>query len=191
MADYTRAWLEALGDVRPVSTLLVVPALLRPEMLIEVEAEAVVGASAARHDIYTQQRREHPRGYARAVAAGDAIHVSGCTSMSPAGEPQAIGDWAAQADLANEVIRWTLDQAGASLDDVVRRRTFTVQGAAVNRAHGQGPAWYAGSCPASLGCRVAALARPELLVEIEVFAVRGAHAGIEWIAPEPVDVLDR
>jgi enamine deaminase RidA (YjgF/YER057c/UK114 family) len=190
-ADYTRAWREALGDVRPVSTLLVVPALLRPEMLIEVEAEAVIGASRSRRDIYTQQRREHPRGYARAVVAGDAIYVSGCTSLSAAGEPQAAGDWAAQCDLANEVIRWTLDQAGASFDDVVRRRTFTVHGASVNRAHGQGPAWYAGSCPASLGCRIAGLARPELLVEIEVSAVKGAGAGIERIAPDPVDVLDR
>ena len=41
-ADYTRAFLEALGDVRPVSTLLAVPALIHPDMLIEIEADAVV-----------------------------------------------------------------------------------------------------------------------------------------------------
>jgi enamine deaminase RidA (YjgF/YER057c/UK114 family) len=29
MADYTRAWLEAFGDVRPTSTTLGIPALLR------------------------------------------------------------------------------------------------------------------------------------------------------------------
>jgi enamine deaminase RidA (YjgF/YER057c/UK114 family) len=190
-ADHARAWLEALGDVRPVSTLLVVPALLRPEMLIEIEAEAIIGASSTRRDIYTQQRREHPRGYARAVVVGDWIYVSGCTSLSPAGEVQAIGDWAAQSDLAHETVRWTLEQAGVSLDDVVRRRTFTVQSASVNRPHGQGPPWFAGSSPASLGCRIAGLARPELLVEVEVTAVRGARAGIEWIAPDSVDVLDR
>lgn len=190
-ADYTRAWLEALGPVRPVSTLLVVPALLRPEMLIEVEAEAVIGSATTRREIYTELRREHPRGYARAVVVGDAIHVSGCTSLSAAGEPQAVGDWAAQCDLANEVIRSTLEQAGASFDDVVRRRTFTVHGAVVNRPHGQGPAPYAQGCPASLGCRIAGLARPELLVEIEVAAVKGAGAHIERIAPDAVDVLDR
>jgi enamine deaminase RidA (YjgF/YER057c/UK114 family) len=190
-ADYVRAWLEALGDVRPVSTLLFVPALLRPEMLIEVEAEAVVGAGRLRRDIYTQQRREHPRGYARAVVVGDAVYVSGCTSLNSAGEPQAVGDWAAQCDLANDIIRWTLEQAGSSFDDVVRRRTFTVHGANVNRAHGQGPSWYAGSHPTSLGCRIAGLANSALLVEVEVFAVKGAGTGIEWIAPDPIDVLDR
>jgi len=190
-ADYTRGWLEALGDVRPTSTLLGIPALIHPEMLIEIEAEAIVGASRTRRDIYTQQQREKPRGYARAVEVGDWIWVSGCTSMNAAGQPQGLGDWAAQSDLSHETIRWALEQAGATLDDVIRRRIFTVDGAQVNRPHGQGPAWFAKSCPTSLGCRVAGLARSELVIEIEVAAVKGAHAGIEWIAPDPVDVLDR
>jgi enamine deaminase RidA (YjgF/YER057c/UK114 family) len=190
-ADYTRAWLEALGDVRPTSTLLGIPALIHPDMLIEVEAEAIVGAARSRRDIFTQQQREKPRGYARAVQVGDHVYVSGCTSMSAAGQPQALGDWAAQYDLSVETIRWALEQAGATLDDVVRRRTFTVDRAAVNRPHGEGPVWFAKSSPTSLGCRIAGLARPELLVEVEVMALRGAHADIEWIAPDAVDVLDR
>jgi enamine deaminase RidA (YjgF/YER057c/UK114 family) len=189
-ADYTRAFLEALGDVRPASTLLAVPALVRPELLVEIEAEAVIGAARRRRDIYTEHQREKPRGYARAVVVGDAIWVSGCTSMSSKGEPQAPGDWAAQVDLAQATIAWTLGQAGASTDDVVRRRTFTVQGAQQNRPYGQGPAPYARSRPASLGCRIAGLARPELVVEVEVAAVKGAGAAIESIDPDPVDPLD-
>ena len=189
-AEYTRAWLEALGDVRPTSTLLGIPGLMRPEMLIEVEAEAVLGAARSRRDIYTERAREKPRGYARAVEVGDLVYVSGCTSLSSTGEVQAAGDWAAQYDLAHETIRWALERAGATLDDVVRRRTFTVDGAEQNRPYGQGPAWFAKSCPASLGCRIAGLARPELLVEVEVAAVRGAHAGIEWIGPDALDPLD-
>jgi hypothetical protein len=66
-----------------------------------------------------------------------------------------------------------------------------VDGVEVNRPHGQGPAWFANSFPASLGCRIAGLARPELLVEVEVAAVKGAHAEIEWIGPDAVDPLDR
>jgi enamine deaminase RidA (YjgF/YER057c/UK114 family) len=187
----TRAWLEALGDVRPTSTLLGIPALVLPEMLIEIEAEAIIGAAKTRRDIYTQRQREKPRGYARAVEVGDWIWVSGCTSMNDAGEPQASGDWAAQSDLSIGTAQWALAQAGATLDDVVRRRTFTVEGARMNRAHGEGPAWFAKSCPSSLGCRIAGLARPELMVEVEVTAVKGAHAGIEWVAPDAVDPVDR
>jgi len=189
--EYQRAWLEALGDVRPTSTLLGIPAagLIRPELLIEIEVEAVLGAASARRDIYTEHMREKPRGYARAVEVGDLVYVAGCTSLSSTGTVQGAGDWAAQQDLAHETIRWALGQAGASMDDVVRRRTFTVAGAEPNRSSG-GTAWFAKSCPASLGCRIAGLARPELLVEVEVAAVKGAHANIEWIGPDPVDPLD-
>jgi enamine deaminase RidA (YjgF/YER057c/UK114 family) len=189
-ADYTRAFVEALGEVRPVSTLLGVPALVRPELLVEIEAEAVLGAARSRRDIYTQHLREKPRGYARAVAVGDQVYLSGCTSVSSAGEMQAPHDWARQYDLAMETIRWALGQAGASIEDVVRRRAFTVQGAQQNRPYGEGPAPFAASHPASLGCRISGLARPELVVEIEVTAVKGAGAGIEWIGPDLVDPLD-
>ena len=189
-ASYQRAWLEAFADVRPTSTLLGIPKLLRPEMLIEIEAEAIVGAARQRRDVFTGRQREKPRGYARAVDVGDWVYVSGCTSLDDAGEVRAAGDWGAQADLANETIRWSLAECGATMDDVVRRRTFTVEGATV-RPHGQGPAWYATSHPASLGCRVSGLARPELVVEIEVAAVKGAAANIERIGPDEVDPLDR
>jgi enamine deaminase RidA (YjgF/YER057c/UK114 family) len=189
-ADNTRAFVEALGDVRPVSTLLGVPALVHPELLVEIEAEAVLGAARTRRDIYTEHLREKPRGYARAVAVGDHVYVSGCTSISAAGEMQAAGDWARQYDLALDTITWSLGQAGASLDDVVRRRTFTVEGARQNRAHGEGPTPFAKSHPTSLGCRISGLARPELVVEVEVTAVKGAGGGIQWIGPDAVDPLD-
>jgi enamine deaminase RidA (YjgF/YER057c/UK114 family) len=186
-ADYTRAWLEALGEIRPASTLLGIPALVLPEMLIEIEAEAIVGAARTRRDIYTERQRERPRGYARAVQVGDRVWVSGCTALNPAGEIEAAGDWAAQSDVAHRGIEWALGQAGATLADVVRRRTFTANDARVNRSHGEGPAWFAHSHPASLGCRITGLARPELLVEVEVAALKGAGDGIEWIGPDDVD----
>jgi enamine deaminase RidA (YjgF/YER057c/UK114 family) len=191
MADYTRAWLDAFGDVRPTSTALGIPALLRPEMLIEIEAEAIIGASKIRRDGYTQREREKPRGYARTVTVGDRIYMSGCTDLDAAGEVQAAHDWAAQYDHALETVRWSLEQVGASLDDVVRRQTFTVDRAEVNRPHGQGPAYFAGSRPASLGCRITGLARPELLVEVEVTAVKGAGVGIESLGPDPIDPVDQ
>jgi len=189
MPDYTRAWLEAFGDVRPTSTTLGIPALLRPEMLIEIEAEAIIGASKSRRDVYTQREREKPRGYARLVEVGDRIYMSGCTDLDAAGELQAPNDWAAQYDHALETARWSLEQVGATLDDVVRRQTFTVDRATVNRPFGQGPAYFAGSRPASMGCRITGLARPELLVEIEVLAVKGAGQDIEAIGPDSVDPL--
>ena len=42
--DVTRAHAEAFGAVRPAATLVVVAGLIDPAMLVEVEADAVVGA---------------------------------------------------------------------------------------------------------------------------------------------------
>ena len=182
-AEQSRARLEALGAVRPTATLLGIPGLIHPDMLVEIEAEAIVGAAAARRDIYTEHQREKARGYARAVAVGDLVHVSGCTSIDADGTVQAPGDWAQQYDLCHGAIRSALAKAGASLDDVVRRRTFTVAAAEQNRAYGQGPAWFAQSRPVSMGCRIAGLADPKMLVEVDAVAIVGAHADIEWLGP--------
>jgi enamine deaminase RidA (YjgF/YER057c/UK114 family) len=190
-ADHTRAKLEVLAEVRPTATLLGIPALVSPDMLVEIEAEAVLGAAGRRRDIYTAHQRERARGYARAVEVGDLVYVSGCTSLDAQGEVQAVGDWAAQSDLAHENIRWALEQAGAGLDDVVRRRIFTVDGAEMNRPYGEGPAWFANCRPVSLGCRVTGLAHPDMLVEVEVAAVKGAHADIAWLGPDEGDPLSQ
>jgi enamine deaminase RidA (YjgF/YER057c/UK114 family) len=177
------ARLEALGDVRPTATLLGIPGLIAPEMLVEIEAEAIIGAAATRQDYYTGAENEKHRGYARAVAVGDVVHVSGCTSMDLNGDVQAPGDWAAQFDLCHEAIQSALAQAGAGLDDVVRRRSFTIASAEQNRPYGEGPPWFADSRPVSMGCRISGLALPEMLVEVDAWAVKGAHKNIEWLGP--------
>ncbi|MDP6690278.1 MAG: Rid family hydrolase [Alphaproteobacteria bacterium] len=183
-AGQTQARMDALGEIRPTATLLGVPGLIAPEMLVEIEAEAIIGAAASRQDIYSGDENEKPRGYARAVAVGDVIHVSGCTSMDGAGNVRAPGDWAAQYDICHEAVAAALAQAGASLDDVVRRRMFTIAAAEQNRAYGEGPAWFADSRPVSMGCRISGLAKPEMLIEMDAWAVKGAHKDIEWLGPE-------
>jgi enamine deaminase RidA (YjgF/YER057c/UK114 family) len=179
-----RGRLEVLGEIRPTSTLLGIPALLTPEMLVEIEAEAIVGAAATRQEFYSAGEAEKARGYARAVAVGDVVHVSGCTSMGDDGTVGAPGDWAGQFDLCHEAIQAALADAGTSMDDVVTRRIFTVDGAKMNRPYGEGPPWFANSRPVALGCDIAALADPSMMVEIDALAIKGAHADIEWLGPE-------
>ncbi len=71
--------------------------------------------------------------------------------------------------------------AGAKLDDVVRRRSFTIAPAEQNRACGEGPDWFKDSRPVSMGCRLDSLADPAILVEVDAVAVIGAQANIEWL----------
>ena len=190
-ADYTRAFVEALGDVRPVSTLLGMPGARAPRAAGRDRGGGRAGRRRARAATSTPSTSGRSRAATRARSPwATSVYVSGCTSISSAGEVQAAGDWARQYDLAMDTIGWALGQAGAALEDVVRRRTFTVEGAKQNRAHGEGPTPFAKSHPTSLGCRISGLARPELVVEVEVTAVKGAGAGIQWIGPDAVDPLD-
>ncbi|MEC7575389.1 MAG: hypothetical protein VX973_10945, partial [Pseudomonadota bacterium] len=67
---------------RPTGTLLGILALIGPETAIEIEAEAILGAASARKNLYTANEREKARGYARAFAVGDLVHVYGCTFVA-------------------------------------------------------------------------------------------------------------
>ena len=78
-------------------------------------------------------------GYSRAVVAGDHCYVSGSTATVD-GVVQHPGDAYAQALTAIGVIERALEQAGMTLEDVVRTRVYLADAAdvdAVGRAHGE------------------------------------------------------
>ena len=63
--DAMRAFGRHFRDIRPAVTLLEIARLAPPTQLIEIEAEAIVGAAVSRRDYYTANKREKARGYAR------------------------------------------------------------------------------------------------------------------------------
>jgi enamine deaminase RidA (YjgF/YER057c/UK114 family) len=103
-------------------------------------------------------------GYSRAVRAGRHVYVAGTTAGdAPDAYGQAIG--------ALRKIEAALQEAGASLRDVVRTRMYVTDIAHwqdVGRAHAE---FFADVRPAATMVEVARLVEPEMLVEIEVDAV--------------------
>tara|TARA_Y100001934_G_scaffold123007_1_gene150171 strand:+ start:58 stop:399 length:342 start_codon:yes stop_codon:yes gene_type:complete len=63
-------------------------------------------------------------------------------------------DWAALFVICHEGIEDALAMAGAILNDVIQRRSFTIASAEQNRPYGEGPAWFKDSWPVSMGCRI-------------------------------------
>ena len=123
-----------------------------------------------RHNYSTHTPWEELAGYSRAVRIGNIIAVSGTTASNAAGEVQHIGDAGAQATYIIRKIEASLQQAGATLSDVIRTRIFVANIAdweAVARAHG---AIFGNIRPANTLVS-ASMVDPRQLVEIEADAV--------------------
>ena len=98
--------------------------------------------------------------------------MSGTTDAGPGGASANPGNAAAQARAAWEIVERALDEAGFTLADVVRTRTYVVSlddASAVAAVHGE---LFGDIRPAATLVQVAGLIEPSLLVEVEAEARR-------------------
>lgn len=110
-------------------------------------------------------------GFSRAVRVGNWISVSGTAPIGANRETVGAGSAAAQARRCFEIIAAALEEAGASLSDVVRTRTFLIDIAdweEVAKVHGD---FFGEVRPASTIIQVGRFIDPEWLVEIEADAI--------------------
>ncbi|PJF41734.1 MAG: RidA family protein [Chloroflexi bacterium] len=116
---------------------------------------------------------EKAHGYSRAVRIGQTVHVSGTTASDEQGNVIGIDDPHQQTIYILEKIQRALEEAGATLEDVVRTRIFVTdisRWEEVARAHAK---FFGEIRPASTLVQVSGLVSPEQLVEIEVEAFIG------------------
>jgi enamine deaminase RidA (YjgF/YER057c/UK114 family) len=120
-------------------------------------------------------------GYVQANAISDGnrvVYCAGQASVDDDGNPTREDDMAGQLNNAFDNLETVLQQAGATLSEVVRLSYYVTDIEAFFRAMETiGPRLAQAKCrPASTLLRVAGLALPELLVEIEATAVLGTSA---------------
>jgi enamine deaminase RidA (YjgF/YER057c/UK114 family) len=114
------------------------------------------------------------RGFSQAWKVEDGrtvIFVSGQVSVSDDGQLAHEGDFAAQTRLVFENLRTVLNQAGATLDDVVRLGVFLTDMARLPQYGAIKAEFFRGPQPASTAVGVTSLAMSGLLIEVEATAV--------------------
>jgi reactive intermediate/imine deaminase len=106
----------------------------------------------------------------RVDGAQSIVFVSGQTALSGEGQLIGEGDFEAQTRQVFENLRTVLDQAGASLEDIVKFTVFLTDIGKV-REYGRIKADYiSGPQPASTAIGVTGLALPGMMIEVEAIA---------------------
>ena len=115
-----------------------------------------------------------PTGYTHVVevtSPAKTVYIAGQIAFDKDGMIVGAGNMKAQAEQVFKNLQAALDAAGAKFSDVVKMNTYITD-------MGQAPAvrdvrarYFGETTPASTLVQVAALARPELMLEIEVIAV--------------------
>ncbi|HMQ00833.1 MAG TPA: RidA family protein [Cyclobacteriaceae bacterium] len=125
-----------------------------------------------RRNYTTGAKWEDIVGYCRAVQVGNVLEVAGTTAVDDQSHIVGKGSAYEQTKYIFQKIERVLQQAGMEMKDVVRTRMYVTnikQWEEVGRAHGE---FFKYIKPASSMIEVSGLIDPDLMVEIEITAIK-------------------
>jgi reactive intermediate/imine deaminase len=114
-----------------------------------------------------------PTGYTHVVEVkgpGKTVYISGQIALDKNGNLVGGGDMKAQAEQVFKNLEAALAAAGATFDQVVKMNTYTTDMSQVQAIRDVRSKYFTKTTPASTLVQVVKLARPDLLLEIEVIA---------------------
>jgi enamine deaminase RidA (YjgF/YER057c/UK114 family) len=171
----------------PVSVTLIVAGLALPELLVQIDAEAVIlqpGAEPVQR-LRVPESKERPGtsiSGATMVASGQEIFVrAGTDSVGEGGSVVSVGlrpeDAAAQAERALSSLKSSLREIGSGIDDVCKITVYISDRAYRPAVYPVIGKHFRGVHPVSTGIIVPGFARPDVLFEIDTVVVP-KHAGV-------------
>lgn len=107
----------------------------------------------------------------RVEGAQSIVFVSGQAPISAEGQLVGDGDFEAQTRQVFENLRTVLEQAGSGLDAIVKLTVYLTDMSRLREYTRIKGEFMTGAQPASTAVGVTALARPEMMVEVEALAV--------------------
>ena len=109
----------------------------------------------------------------RVDGAHSIVFVSGQAPISADGQLVGENDFAAQVRQVFENLRTVLDEAGTGVEAVVKLTVYLTDMTRLREYTQIKGEYFRGEQPASTALGVTALARPEMMVEVEAIAVAG------------------
>ena len=172
-----------LGATRPVSTGIITAGFSRPEILFELDLTILrkqggvthrrvrpYHSSAAR---YGHQGQQLDCEFCMAVVAGDRVILRGQTGMGLDERFYGAGDARVQSEQAMRNVETLLGEAGAGLADVVKATVYVTDRAYLAEVNEAVLSRLRAAAPAFTCVIVKGLASPELLMEVDIVAVKG------------------
>ena len=120
-------------------------------------------------DSYPEQKLDND--LCMSVRAGNHIFLRGQVGQDLKGRMVGIGDPAAQAEQAMKNVKVLLEEQGALMEDICKVTIYITDRAYREPVYRVVGKWLKGVYPVSTGLVIQALARPEWVVEVDVFAV--------------------
>jgi enamine deaminase RidA (YjgF/YER057c/UK114 family) len=180
-AEVYRTIAQRLPGVRPVSTGLVVPGLALPEMIVQIDAEAAIPAVPVSHvRPYTFEKwygQDFPWDGCMAVVTQEEVFMRGQTGgrldhSGSVGMGRTVADAALQADQGLTNLATLLGEAGSSMSDVCKITVYIGDRAYRAGVYPMIGKHFGDVRPVSTGIVTTAFAKPEILFEIDVVAVK-------------------
>lgn len=176
-----------LAGVRPVSTGIVTNAFARRDILFELDATILRRRDGVPH---TRLRPYHSSAarygteaqpldceFCMGVIAGRRVTLRGQTGMGLDETLYGAGDAARQAEQAMDNVETLLAEAGASLGDVAKATIYVTDRAHLVSVNAAIARRFGDTAPAFTSVIVKGLASAELLMEVDIVAIRPAAGG--------------
>ncbi|MGZ6193613.1 MAG: RidA family protein [Candidatus Binataceae bacterium] len=168
---------ELFGDNRPALSTVVVNRLLRPQALIEIEAEA----ERAQAPPPWRAERGWPPPWAPARVADGLVYLSSILPLDDAGAAIAPGDPVAQTRTIYKRAASVLDGLGLGMDRVVKTVDYLTPEALPNYRHTGGVRreFLGPVYPAATGIIMKRVAHRDALIQVDFIASRRQPAAVD------------
>ena len=166
----------------PVSTGIITTGFARPDILFELDVVALRKRAGASHRRirpyhssaarYGHQGQQLDCEFCMAVVAGDRVILRGQTGMGLDEKLYGAGDAKVQAEQAMRNVETLLEEAGTRLANVVKATVYVTDRAFLAEVNAAVMRRLADAEPAFTSVIVKGLASPELLMEVDITAIK-------------------